>query len=559
MIAGLCRWLATLTVASVSFAAVAQVIPPSEQPGRERERFDVPQPARAQPGGAAISLPSGVAPPGAESIKLILRGVKISGSTVYDSEALAPLYREFIGREITLQTVYDIARRLTAKYGGDGYVLSRAVVPPQQLNPRGAVVRIDVVEGYVDKVVWPSKLSRYRDFFTDYAAKITADRPVNIRSIERYLLLAGDLPGLKFSTSLKASATNPGASTLIVEVTEKPVDALARIDNRGTPARGPLQYLGSATVNNILGVHEALTFTYAGVVQPKQLQLVGGAYHQVLNSEGLTAFVDGSYSWGRPGTFELETLLQYSTVSTVIEGGLSYPVWRAREHNLTLSGLAFGSDSYSDSAGNPLTRDRLRGLRLRVEGDAADPLRGINQFSFTFSHGFQGFGSSSNDTIELSRFVGRVDFSKLEGYGARMQPLAAGFSAFLAAYGQYALTPLLVPEQCGYGGRMFGRAFDPSQLVGDHCFESVGELRFDVPGLPFLSVAQLYGFADYAALHTIAAATTLGTPPNVSAASVGGGVRLGFKDNLSADLSVATAVLGPRDDTRFFFILAAKH
>ena len=41
-----------------------------------------------------------------------------------------------------------------------------------------------------------------------YAREITAERPVNIHTIERYLLLAGDLPGLKFKNSLKPSAAN---------------------------------------------------------------------------------------------------------------------------------------------------------------------------------------------------------------------------------------------------------------------------------------------------------------------------------------------------------------
>jgi hemolysin activation/secretion protein len=104
---------------------------------------------------------------------------------------------------------------------------------------------------------------------------------------------------------------------------------------------------------------------------------------------------------------------------------------------------------------------------------------------------------------------------------------------------------------------MFGRAFDPSEMVGDHCFEAVGELRYDLPGLPFLSVAQLYGFGDYATLHTLAASAL--TPVNVTGASIGAGLRLGVKDMVSADLTLAKAVDGPRDDLRFFFILAAKH
>src|SRR5256885_2072674 len=126
------------------------------------------------------------------------------------------------------------------------YVWSRAVVPPQNFGRHGAVVRIQVVEGYVDNVIWPvEKLARYRDFFTDYTNRIVADRPANIRTLERYLLLANDLPGLKFATTLKPSPVHPNASILIVEVKEKMLDGMARVDNRGSKARGPWEYLGS--------------------------------------------------------------------------------------------------------------------------------------------------------------------------------------------------------------------------------------------------------------------------------------------------------------------------
>ena len=228
-----------------------------------------------------------------------------------------------VGHEWSLKSVYDLAQRITAKYGNDGYVLSRAIVPPQQLDPKGAVVHIEVIEGYIDKVEWPPGLSRYRDFFTSYAAKITAQRPVNIRTIERYLLLAGDLPGLKFSSSLRPSAET-GASVLVVEVTEKPIDANAHVDNRGTAARGPFEYYGSATLNNMLGWQEALTLTYAGVVPLKELNYAAANYRQVLNSEGLAFFADFSDAWGMPGTVSLEEL-QYRTLGPYGDAGFRTP------------------------------------------------------------------------------------------------------------------------------------------------------------------------------------------------------------------------------------------
>ncbi len=546
-------------------AAVAQVVPPGALPGREREQLLPQQPTpRAQPGGPAVVLGGTTAPAGAAKTMLVVRKIVVVGSTVYSADQLAPLYQDLIGRKVSLQAVYDAAQAITAKYGADGYVLTRAIVPPQELSPGGATVRIEVIEGWIDAVEWPrEKLARYRDFFTHYTAKITSDRPANIRTMERYLLLANDLPGLKFTTSLRASKTNKGASTLVVEVTEKRIDVMARVDNRGTKSRGPVQYLISPTVNNLMGQHEAFTFGYAGVWKPRELQFVAPSYRQVLTAEGLTAFVNASYSWGRPGTSVLEDI-DFRTRGLYVEGGLSYPVIRSRERNLTVTALIFMSDniswtSFSDT--DPFNNDRLRGVRARIDGDRADMWNGINQFSLTFSHGFHGFGSTDNFHALASRTVGRVDFTKVEIYVSRLQPLPARFSVLVAGYAQYAFTPLLTPEQCSYGGRTFGRAFDPSELLGDHCWMASFELRHDLPQLPNplvpMPMAQLYAFVDIGERYN--RETVVGSA-TVSGTSAGAGVRLAWWQNrLNLDLSAAKAVHGPRDDWRFFFIATARN
>src|SRR5262249_56395381 len=88
-------------------------------------------------------------------------------------------------------------------------------------------------------------------------------------------------------------------------------------------------------------------------------------------------------------------------------------------------------------------------------------------------------------------------------------------------------------------------------------------------GLP---QSQLYGFIDHGWLHNIAPVP--GTFANVDAASLGAGLRLGWLNAITADLSVAQAVqgtgllntgpvpglleTGPRKNTRFFFILSAR-
>ena len=249
-----------------------------------------------------------------------------------------------------------------------------------------------------------------------------------------------------------------------------------------------------------------------------------------------------------------------------------YPIVRSRGRNLTVVALAFLGENYSFwnlTPDDPQAVDRLRGLRLRFEGDFADRTGAINQFGVTLSHGLPGLGSTDNDNLLASRRGGQVDFTKVEGLVSRLQPLVDRFSAVFAAYGQYAASPLLVPEQCGYGGRVFGRAFDPSELLGDHCWMVSAELRYDVampqrppgPGqqLVPLPSLQIYGFTDKAKLYRVAVDAVGTAATTFTGASAGGGIRLGWQNNVTVDVSAAKAIQGPRDDWRFFFTANARH
>lgn len=539
----------------IPVVALAQV-PSSEEPGRQNQRFVQQTQPKSKP-GATIVLPSTIAPSGAAAIVLHVTSVRIVGSSVYSATDLAPLYSSIAGKDVTLAAVYELAQKVAAKYGNDGYVLSRAIIPPQNLDPKGAVVTIKVIEGYVDEVQWPTTLKHQQAFFNDYTAKITGERPTNIKTVMRYLLLAGDLPGLKVSSRFQASKENENASTLVVDATEKPVDAWAQIDNRGTEARGPWEVDAGATFNDLLGLNEAVTATYAAALPTDELQYLSLGYKQTLTSEGLQVFADASYSWGTPGTAALQAL-DFKSQSYLADIGLSDAVIRSRDKNLTLAGMVFLSNNEGDLLGASSSDDKLRGVRLKADFDATDSSGGTTQINATLSHGFEGFGSTSNGNTLASRANGRVDFTTLAGTIKRVQPLGQGFSIMGAAQGQYAFTPLLSPEECGYGGKDIGRAFDPSEITGDSCWSVISEVRFD-PSLPktLLTQTQFYGFADYGRVYRIA--PSAGTPSQNDGASVGVGIRLGT-EKFNTDLSAAKPLFGRTDDGwRYFLTAGAKY
>src|SRR2546429_7467392 len=96
---------AALAMVSVSFAAVAQVVPPgaqvvppSDRPGRERERFERPPVPRPQPGGPAISVPGIEAPPGAAETKLVIFFNDTATTEIYTTAQLAELYANVVGK-----------------------------------------------------------------------------------------------------------------------------------------------------------------------------------------------------------------------------------------------------------------------------------------------------------------------------------------------------------------------------------------------------------------------------------------------------------------------------
>src|SRR5262249_26022376 len=149
-----------------------------------------------------------------------------------------------------------------------------------------------------------------------------------------------------------------------------------------------------------------------------------------------------------------------------------------RELNLSGTVLAFASESRSDFLDTLNNDVHLRGVRVKMNADAADALNGINLLNLVASQGIHGLDAKALGFVNPNA---RLDFTKFEGTFTRMQPLFAQVSALFAAYGQYALNALFPIEQCGYGGRVFGRAFDPSQILGDSCALVLGELRFDMP------------------------------------------------------------------------------
>ncbi|MBX6323755.1 MAG: BamA/TamA family outer membrane protein [Rhodospirillaceae bacterium] len=550
-------------------AAMAQTVPPpAAEPGRVTPELTPPPTPQAQPGVQA-PLPEQPVPPGATEVKFVLKDVTFDGATVYNPEDLRPLYADMVGKEVSLADIYAVARRATVKYRSDGYILSQVFVPPQDVKE--GVVRLQVVEGFVDKVTIEGDVQGRRDILEAYGERIKASRPLKASELERWLLLAGDLAGVTARGVLSPSQTTPGASDLAIVVEHKGFDAFAKIDNRGSRFIGPWLFVFGGQANSLLGQYEQISLIAATAWEPEELQYGSATVALPVDHDGTTLSFTVSGSHSNPGF----TLEKQNIDSATVEGtiDLSHAFIRTREQNLTL-GLSFTvREVDTDQHQQPIIDDSLRIVRLHGSYDFVDSVVGdvlgsgwqaVNLIQGELSQGIDVFGASEHGDSKLSRPEADGEFTKFVGTLSRLQGLGVpGLNLYLAGTGQVSSDPLLSSEEFGVGGSTFGRGYDPSEITGEDGVATTVELQYgDTVDLSYLQSYQFYAFWDFGKVYNL---DTPGVDDDISLSSVGGGIRVNFIPEISGNFEVAqqlTRVSASSDDgdkeTRFLFGLTGR-
>ena len=508
--------------------------------GQIEKQFAVPPAPLSKPGLAIPQFDPLLPPPAAAQVTFRLQRVDLVGNTVLSTAELATAYQGLIGKDVSVAQLFGIANAITSLYGKDGYSLSRAIVPAQQIDGSGTI-RIRIVEGFVDQVKVEGKAPP-NPLIVAQAKKIEADRPISNRTLERYLLLSNDLPGVTAHSVLKKSDTTFGATTVVLDVEPtKPFQGTFSIDNRGSHAVGPLELDLGLSYANLLGPNSETSLRLVNASLDRELYYLTLQHKMVLNSEGTTLSFGLRASKSHPGTLTFTNIdLVTSATTGFVE--LRHPVIRSRNLNLQAYTSFDVRNEQTDTLGSPLSRDRLRVLRVGLDFDQTDSHGGLNTANLQLSKGIGALGASPDGDPLSSRAAGKPDFTKLTLDASRTQslgvfdPKLAAWSLYGKATAQFTGDPLLSSEQCSLGGSDYGRAFDASTLSGDRCAGATVEVRYDVAHPGKLNSLQFYSFYDvgWAATLTPGASTQ-----SANFASAGLGARFAFLDRYSASIEVA--------------------
>ncbi len=415
-----------------------------------------------------------------------------------------------VGPSVSTAQIETVRRAIVERYRDDGYVYTtvRAVI-------RGNALRFSVVEGFIADVKLDGDVGPVGSQVLRFLEHLVGEKPLQAKTLERWLLLASDIPGLTVRSTLDPSADEPGALTLVARVSRKPVSGYLQADNRAPPFSGPTEGIAIMSLDSFSEFGERSQFSFYGAPGPN---IFGQASEELfIGGSGLKLKV---YAGAGP-VYPTGALaaIGYQTFTKEWGGQFSYPVIRVRQQtlNLTLALDAIEINTETNLGGDGEARasyDSLRIFRLGTDYTVYDALLGDtrganNNASILLSQGIIGLGSGrdGDTTTPPPRLGEKDDFIKVSGQLSRTQtlfePYESASVALHEAVGWQATGDILPPVEKYYlGGPHFNRGYYYGQVAGDSGLTVSSELQFNTPipmpaKVPVPVNAQFYAFWDW--------------------------------------------------------------
>ena len=503
-------------------AALALLLAPAARAQRPDAPFTgniVPQgspiprilPAAPPPVAPDAGLTSPATPGAAPATATTIRSVTIAGATAFPPATLQKLTAGLVGPAIPVAQIEAARAALLSLYRADGFVLTTVSA---SVNAAGEL-RFNIIEGRIAEVKLEGDIGPAGIQVLRFLNHLTEQVPIDNATLERWLLLAQDVPGVTLQAVLRPSADDPGALTLVAQVSRQAVNGLLTVDNRAFRQTGPQEGLMVFDLNSVTQFGEK---TEASIYHTNgNTQNFGQVSTEFFaGGSGLRIRIYGGYGEANPSDFL--RVIGYKGFTTTFGIGATYPIIRARQQTLNLVAnidaveTEIRTDSGPAGQATRLSRDSLRIGRLGAEYAFEDTILGdarpaINFASVRASQGLPFLGGSGDGNATPGRLNERVGFTKFTAELSRTQTLFIpwdGASVALKArvVGQGTGDVLPPAEKFFLGGGDINRGFYSGEVTGDNALAGSLELQlntgidFTVYGYPTPVTAQFYLFYD---------------------------------------------------------------
>jgi hemolysin activation/secretion protein len=548
----------------------ADVLPGSAQPEQINRSMIRSQPQVNVPPGSSANyelLNTQTSPLDAQAakIKFKLNGIRLEGNKVFSTATLRAFYQADLHHIVTLQRILQIVQNITDYYQMNGYITSRAILPVQKT--KGGILRIVIAEGKIDKVIVTGTPQKSACLVQQFGKRIAQKSPLQLSTLEKYTLLANEIPATQVRSILKASPNVNGASYLYLLTNHQTITGYISYDNYRTRYIGPQQTTVNLTGNSFITSGDAGQIIYARTAKGSELTFYNLNYELPLDAEGHRLLVGGIHDQTHP-LFVLQPFGINGTDDNYYMT-VSLPILRAATQNLTLYVKFNYENTNVTTFHQKLYTDQIRSLGFGSAYNFADQWNGVNSLYGDIRQGLPiiGYTNDTNpSTARTSRPGGHAVYTKIDLSMSHLQPILANFSFYGLLKGQYAFQTLLAAEQFPFGGIELGRGYDIAELLGDRAIAGALEARYDWSLSRFyLSTLQFYVFYDFGKVWNLFFISNL--PLIQSATSTGVGMRFFFNKYISGNLTwaqpltkqvAAEEIIGRGHNPRTFFSIVAS-
>ena len=518
-----------LGLALLHVAPVVQAqVPPDA--GRTLQQLQPPITAPRETQPLKLQAPLDLVPiaPGGAVVKL--RTVNFTGNSIFDEGTLRVALGDVTGKTFDLAALRSLAERITDFYRSKGYPFSRAILPQQDLAQGD--LRIDIIEGRYGVAQAESRDEALAREATLFLADLRPGSVIASAPLERAALLLGDLPGIESATALRPGA-QPGTGDLVVQVARgQRVHGDIGLDNAGSRYTGKNRIRANVDINSPFMLGDQVTVR--ALVSEEELWLGSLGYTLPLGASGLRGNVGYSHtSYVLAKEF---ASLQANGTAKVASAGLSYPILRSQQANLTLI-ATYQSKDLQDNRDSTQTYESKssRSLPLALQFDHRDSYDGMTYGSVSWTPGKLKL---DGDLTAIDDYRTRGSFHKFNLDVVRLQSLPFGLSLMAHLSAQQADKNLDSSEKLSLGGASGVRAYPSGEATGDEGGLAQMELRYDAGAL------APYAFMDAGRIR-VNTKPVKGSDNRRSLSGSGLGLRYQQQD-WSADLVLAWRTTGGR-------------
>ena len=469
-----------------------------------------------------------------DQISVIVDSIVIIASKELQNIINFDIYKnQLVSRSSTINELNMIANSMTKDYQSKDLPLVRVILPKQELKKEGATVFFKVIDGFIEKINLEKVPKIQRKSVFRYLREIKDKQNLKNSLLEKKLLLASQVAGIKLNTAF-AQGSIEGGTILVVEAEHKLISGSVNFSNTQSEELGRQLGVIQTTINSPFGYGESLTAF--GLARPtikgmkgtgNSVTIRGGglSFLYPLGDDGLKTNLSYSESMTRPGG----DIASLGIESNMKSGsfGITYPLILKKDLSWTLRGNISWIDELQQTnttgVDQILSHDRLTSLRIGLSFFGC-PI-GCIYFDSELSRGLDIASRSASEAVDipLSRTSGTSQYHHFRVNSSYSLYVFTNYLMKIGFGGQYTDDALLNSEQSTVIGMDRVSALTSGAISGDKIWYVRGELNRNFSLLKNFSITPyVYSVMGVAYLNRPTAAENKET----AAKSMGIGLQL---------------------------------